>query len=65
MERREKGVRIEGEAFVEDGYREFIRGLSTARCVLEVEEAIGLGVEAKERNGRLAVVAQELAIEAE
>jgi hypothetical protein len=58
-------VRIEGEALVEDRHRSFIRRLAAARSVLKVEQPVGLGIEAQERDRGRAVVAQKLAVEAE
>lgn len=50
---------------MEDRDGRYIGGLATARSVLEVEQPVGLGIEAKERDGGRAVVAQQLAVEAE
>jgi hypothetical protein len=56
---------IESEPLVEDDGRERVELGATARGVLEVEEAVGLGVEAEERDGRSTVGLVERAVEAE
>ena len=61
----EESERIESEPLVEDDGGERVELGATARGVLQVEEAVGLGVEAEERDGRSAVGLVELAVEAE
>ena len=61
----EESERIESEPLVEDDGGERVELGATARGVLQVEEAVGLGVEAEERDGRSAVGLAELAVEAE
>lgn len=58
-------MRIKSKPLVEDGDGRFIRRLATTRRVLKVEQPIGFGIEAQERDGGRAVVAQKLAVEAE
>ena len=65
LELSEQEPRVEREPLVEDdGGRIVVFGATTGG-VLEVEKAVGLGIEAKERNGGISLRCSQLAVEAE
>ena len=61
----EQKSRVEREPLVEDDGGRFVVLGATAGGVLEVEKAVGLGIEAKERNGGISLGCSQLAVEAE
>jgi len=56
---------IEGEPVVEDDGGRLVVFRAATGGVLEVEKAVGLGIEAKKRNGGISLRCGELAVEAE